>query len=141
MTEQNNETPLAQQAQELYDHQEATAIAAIQTSMHRGKGVLPEEPVFVQSGRHISQRVIAAPFADGVVTSFGHVCTAQNLNAKGRRAAGGNAGRSVAIMQDAGALHRATGCGTARVPSTPGGWGLILQEAADNAGSSPSRWP
>ena len=41
-----------------------------------GKGVLPEELILVQSGRHIGWRVIAALFADGVDTPFSHMGTA-----------------------------------------------------------------
>ena len=65
------------------DHQEGMVIAAIQTIMPRGKGVLPEEPVFVQSGRHIGRRVNGALFADSVDISFSRTGTAQNLTATG----------------------------------------------------------
>ena len=44
---------------------------------------MPDEPVFVQSGCHIGQRVNAALFADSVDTSFSHIGTAQNLTATG----------------------------------------------------------
>ena len=44
---------------------------------------MPEEPVFVQSERHIGLRVNAALLADSVDTSFTHMGPAQNLTATG----------------------------------------------------------
>ena len=54
------------------------------TDLHApGKGVVPEEPVLVQSGCQIGRRVIAAPFADSVDNSFDRMGAAQHLAATG----------------------------------------------------------
>ena len=76
------------------------------------KGVVPEEPVLVQSGCQIGRRVIAAPFADSVDNSFDRMGAAQHLAATGvELPAPMPVGRSVEELPDAGPLHRGAGCG------------------------------
>ena len=111
-----------------------------------GKGVLPEELSFVQSGCHISQRLIAALFADSVDTSFSHMGTAQNLTVTGVELpellpAGGRAGgRPVEELQNAGALHRAPGSRTERGGQVLPGTGVSVTGSCMQRGFKSSRW-
>ena len=65
----------------------------------------------------------------------------QGPGGRGGGAAGADDRRPVEILQDAGAVHGAPGGRPgSRCQVLPGKRGLMLQEAADNVGSSPSRW-
>ena len=77
----------------------------------------------------------------GIIGRSGRVGMAQDLAATGVELDGAADRGAVEKLQDAGKVHRAPDRRPRRGGEVlPGERGVMLQEAADNVGSSPSRW-